>query len=64
MRLHCAVIVTRKLADNAIKQLNCQAVFSPPLSIIQGLFVQEVDSRVVDVLVTAVVAVAVDVVQV
>ena len=62
MRLHCSVIVTRKLADNAIKQLNCQTVFSPPLRIIEGLFVQEVDSRVVYVLVTAVVAVAVDVV--
>ena len=62
MRLHCTIIITRKLADNAIKQLNCQTVFPPPLSIIQGLFVQEVDARIVDVLVTAVVAIAVDVV--
>ena len=59
VRLHYLVIVTWKLANDAIKQLDRQTVFSPPLSIIEGLFVHEVNSRVVDVLCTAVVAIAV-----
>jgi len=57
--LHPLVIITRKLANNAIKQLDRQTIFSPPLCIIEGLFVHEMYSRVVDVLVVGLVAIAI-----